>query len=92
MLSSLLLGLPCPAFYLFYPYVNYISVHLFMTAILHRFPQVRPCLPSFHIGSPQVAELSFLTTVAESSLWPLDAIFRTNGIASTFTYLSLSEV
>ena len=57
LLSSLLLGLPSPVFYSFYPYVNYISVHLFMTAILNKFPQVRPCLPLSHMGSPQAAEL-----------------------------------
>ncbi|KIL64965.1 hypothetical protein M378DRAFT_77505 [Amanita muscaria Koide BX008] len=40
LLSHLLIGLPPPTFYSVHPYINYISTHLFFTALFNNYPEL----------------------------------------------------
>ncbi|TFK25795.1 hypothetical protein FA15DRAFT_668122 [Coprinopsis marcescibilis] len=40
VITHLLLGLPPPHFYSFHPFINYITVHLVLTAVINRYPQI----------------------------------------------------
>ncbi|KAF9530699.1 hypothetical protein CPB83DRAFT_154790 [Crepidotus variabilis] len=74
ILSCLLLGLPAPMLYSVHPFINYVSVHLFCTALFTTFP---------NLLSP---------ALLDTTLWPIDALLRTNGIIATLGLFSHPSV
>ncbi|KAL0574706.1 hypothetical protein V5O48_007264 [Marasmius crinis-equi] len=73
LISHFLLNLPPPPLYTVKPYLNYLSVHFFVTFLTSIYPQLL---------SPQN-----LPTY-DAVLFPLDAVLRVNAITSTLDLIS----
>ncbi|KAK7454098.1 hypothetical protein VKT23_011610 [Stygiomarasmius scandens] len=73
LFSHLLLSLPPPAILSVQPYINYLAVHLLLTAVFHAFPGLL---------EPEMMRTYDLV------LFPLDALLRVNSITSTVSTLS----
>lgn len=74
ILSHILLNLPPPVLYASQFWVNYISVHLFLTLVFSRM-------------SPLLADVDLLSTM-DLLLFPLDAMLRVNAVVGTLDHLS----
>ncbi|KAJ3879941.1 hypothetical protein F5051DRAFT_182418 [Lentinula edodes] len=74
ILSHILLNLPPPVLYASQVWVNYISVHLFLTLVFHRM-------------SLLLADAVLLSTM-DLLLFPLDAMLRVNAVVGTLDHLS----
>ncbi|KAJ4486169.1 hypothetical protein J3R30DRAFT_3444721 [Lentinula aciculospora] len=72
--SHILLNLPPPVLYAPQPWVNYISVHLFLTFVFS-------LMPFF------LVDTDLLSTV-DLVLFPLDAMLRVNAVVGTLAHLS----
>lgn len=95
IITNVMLGMPPPQAYSFHPYINYLSVHLGLTAIFSSYPSVslNPYSSCIYIHLSYVYPTQLLVPrYLDTLLFPMDGLLRAISVTATLGLLDNPNV